>query len=437
MILPHYITDIIGTLEKAGYEAYVVGGCVRDALLELKPKDYDIATNALPETVLQLFSHTIPTGLKHGTVTVVSEQRVEITTYRTDSQYTDHRHPDAVSFVRSIKEDLARRDFTINAMAYHPQRGLYDPFDGQTDLKNGIIRCVGDPLRRFEEDALRMLRAHRFAARYHFQIEQSTKQAMEQKASLISCVSVERIRKEVIGILEGNPYEIENMTQLLSDWIPELELCRACAQSTPYHDCNVLHHSLRAVALLEPFDETLAYTLLMHDLGKPMCKSTKNNNDHFYGHAKIGARIARRICHDWKLTNVQKKTIESLILYHDAAMDEPLSFIHDFRIRLHWTDQRLRQLFEIKRCDIMAHSAYGQKTINQLTALEKVYDACVSARPMALKDLAIDGNDVMIGCQLQGQAIQQALQDALSYAFYHPSENKKESLIHYLKGRRA
>ena len=204
MILPHYITDIIGTLEKAGYEAYVVGGCVRDALLELKPKDYDIATNALPETVLQLFSHTIPTGLKHGTVTVVSEQLVEITTYRTDSQYTDHRHPDAVSFVRSIKEDLARRDFTINAMAYHPQRGLYDPFDGQTDLKNGIIRCVGDPLRRFEEDALRMLRAHRFAARYHFQIEQSTKQAMEQKASLISCVSVERIRKEVIDF-RGQP----------------------------------------------------------------------------------------------------------------------------------------------------------------------------------------------------------------------------------------
>ena len=206
MKLPGYVKEIIEIYHRAGYEAFVVGGCVRDYLLGKEPHDYDIATNALPEVTIQLFDHVILTGLKHGTVTILSNEPVEVTTFRLESEYKDHRHPEAVRFVNTIEEDLSRRDFTINAMAYNDIRGLIDPFHGQIDLEKRKIRCVNDPDTRFKEDALRMLRAHRFAAKLNFEIEEHTKLAIEKNSSLLRYISIERIRSELVEIIRYDPY---------------------------------------------------------------------------------------------------------------------------------------------------------------------------------------------------------------------------------------
>lgn len=432
---PNYVKTILDTLHQAGFQAYMVGGCVRDSLLHKVPHDYDVTTNARPEQVQALFERTIPTGIDHGTITVMSEYPVEVTTFRQESMYSDHRHPDHVAFVNDLIEDLARRDFTINAMAYDPSLGLVDPFGGQTDLEKHIIRAVGDPYERFHEDALRMLRAHRFAARFHFQIEKQTKKAIQQLHKDMQYVSVERVRHEILEILAANPYEIENMTLLLSHWMPELESCRTCLQQTPYHDTNVLHHILRAIKLLDPFDETLAWTLLFHDLGKPACHTHKNGIDHFKGHPAISAEIARRICKDLKMTNAQKKIIPALVSYHDETMKDPLAFIRKFRIKKHWSDAWIRQLFIVKHCDIMAHSVYGQQTIKQLKALETCYETC--NRPMDLAHLAIHGKDVLKNTSLSGKQIADALQACLEYAFDHPEKNHKEDLLLYIESRQA
>ena len=416
---PNFIKEILDCLNEHGYQAFMVGGCVRDALLGVEASDYDITTNAKTEVVESLFEHTIPTGKKHGTTTVLSEQAVEITTYRIDNE---------------LESDLAHRDFTINAMAYHPQIGLIDPFDGQKDLKNGIIRAVGNPLSRFEEDPLRMLRAHRFAARYRFDIEEETKLAIEQCSSLLSGVAVERVRSELLQILESNPYEIENMTKLMAIWMPELEACRACEQTTPYHDTNVLHHILRACALLKPYDETCMYAIFMHDLAKPACKTTSLDGlDHFKGHPLAGVEIAKRICKDFKLTNQQKKEIPLLVQYHDEKMIHPYQFIEKFRIELGWKDELLQKLFRVKYCDIMAHSPFGQKTIQSLYDQMEIYEQCKKERPLSLDDLKINGKDVINETKVEKSEIKKVLKEVLLMAFKNPEMNERNQLLEYIR----
>ncbi|MBB5182574.1 CCA tRNA nucleotidyltransferase [Catenisphaera adipataccumulans] len=432
MELPQYIRSIIKQLNTAGYQAYVVGGSVRDALLGKKPHDYDVTTDARPEQIINLFDHTAPTGIKHGTVTVLSEQPVEVTTFRTESQYHDHRHPDHVAFVSNLKEDLARRDFTVNAMAYHPQSGLIDPFGGQEDLKKKQIRCVGDPRQRFEEDALRLMRAHRFAAQLDFTIEEETAKAIEECANTICYVSVERIREELFKILRYNAYEIENMTKLLSNWMPELETCKACEQNTPWHNANVLHHILASVTYLNPFDETLALTLLCHDLGKPACKTTVDGIDHFKGHPLVSAQIAKRICRDLKCTRRQQEVIPLLVRYHDVKMKDPLGVVFRFRVQYQWDDERMQQLLEVKRCDLMAHSEFGRRSLRLLDRLKEVYQECLEQRPMTLQELAIDGSDVS-RAGFQGKEIRNVLQNCLEYCFYHPDQNNREFLLPYIE----
>lgn len=434
MDLPNYVSNILSSLNDHGFQAFVVGGCVRDALLGIEPSDYDITTNALPDQVETIFSHTIPTGKKHGTITILTDTNmVEVTTYRIEADYQDHRHPNSVQFVDDLVQDLARRDFTINAMAYHPEVGLVDPFGGQSDLEKGLIRAVGDANKRFEEDALRMLRAHRFASRYHFQIEAKTLSAIQACTPYITSISVERIRSELTKILAYNPYEIKNMTQLLSHWMPELEACRTCTQTTPYHDTNVLHHILRACALLPTFDETLAYALLMHDLAKPACKTTKDGKDHFKGHPVLGYTIAKRICHDFKLTNVQKRTIPNLVLYHDEKCSDPLAFIAKMRIERGFDDAFMQQLLLVKYCDIMAHSAYGQRTIVKWKKLKEVYADCQEMRPMAITDLAINGRDVFLATNCEKAQIKPILKEILLDCFYHPQKNQSEDLLKELR----
>lgn len=433
MNVPNDVLYVIETIEKHGNEAVVVGGCVRDALLGKEPADFDVATNALPEQILAWFEHTVPTGLQHGTVTVLLDQHIEVTTYRTETRYSDHRHPDEVHFVSDLTQDLARRDFTVNAMAYHPKRGLIDPFDGQTDIKEGIIRCVGVPKQRFTEDALRLLRAHRFAARLGFQIEEKTRQAMQICEPLLEQIAVERIRHEVLLTLEADPYQLEQMTTLLKPWLPELETSLACDQNTPYHDTNVLHHTLRALTFLKPFDETLALALLVHDLGKPACHTHENGRDHFKGHPQVGKQIAKRLCREWKLTRAQRKWIPEYVRYHDSRIHQPEVFIHRFCIEKGWDDPQILDLLTIKRCDILAHSTLGQKTLADLEQLEQEYQKMKETRPLSLRDLAINGKDIQETFGKEGKEIKEALEACLEYAFYHPEENRKESLLEWIR----
>lgn len=435
MKLPYNVQVVLDTISQHNKEAYVVGGCVRDALLKKEPADYDITTSASPQEIQSWFSHTIPTGIQHGTITILMNQAIEVTTFRKESEYKDHRRPSAIEFVDTIEQDLARRDFTINAMAYHPKVGLVDPFGGRDDLEAGIIRCVGKAEQRFQEDALRMLRAHRFAARLHFTIEEKTMQAILDNEELLRYISVERIRHEMTEILRCNPYQIEKMTTLLKPWIPELETSLSCQQKTRYHDTNVLHHTCRAVAYLKPFDETLAYALLFHDLAKPQCKKKVGEKDSFKGHPLAGVEIAKRIARQWKMTNFQKKWIPRWVEYHDWPMHDPMAFIERFCIQLNWPHERIVDLFTIKRCDIMAHSPFGQKSIEQLERLEQVYQQVRKERVLSLKDLPINGKDIIDNFSKEGKEIQEILDACLSYGFHHPEMKEKEDYIEWLKGQ--
>lgn len=435
MDCPKYVLEVINTLSENGFEAYLVGGSVRDFLLNKKCHDYDIATNALPEQVMEIFKHCIPTGIKHGTVTVIkSNHEIEITTYRTETSYEDHRHPTDVKFVSTIEEDLKRRDFTVNAMAYNPSVGLIDPFNGQIDLERKVIRCVGKPSMRFEEDALRMMRAHRFVAQLGFTMDYETRKAIDENKELLKFVSVERIRDELTKILKSNPYEVENMVDLLEPWLPELKTSLECEQNTKWHYCNVLHHCLRAVKELNYFDETRAYTLFLHDLGKPACKVTdKNGIDHFVGHPEESAVIATRFVRDFKFSANQQKEIPMYVLNHENWFYPRLEGVYELRIEKGWSEDQVRELLEIRRCDMLAHSIHGQKTYIQIFAFRDLYEKCVLTRPMSLKDLAINGKDVIENTEYRGQEIDKILKKCLKYCFYNPYKNKKHILIEYIK----
>lgn len=428
MVLPENILEILKTLNQAGYEAYVVGGCVRDSLLKRDCADYDVCTSALPNVVQSLFTHAIPTGIKHGTITVLTPQPVEITTFRSETTYKDHRHPDRVEFVSSIIEDLRRRDFTINAMAYHPNTGLIDPFGGKKDLSLKIVRCVGDASQRFQEDALRMIRAHRFCAKLGFTMDNTTQEALHQNSKLIQWVAVERIDKELKEILRYDPYEIENMTQLLSKWMPELELCKSCAQNSPWHDTNVLHHSLRAITFLTPFDETLALALLFHDLGKPATKTTKDGIDHFYGHPLESAKIADRICRALKVSTYQRKLICSLVKHHDEKLPLRLRTIYRFRIQMGFDDAWMQNFFTIRICDLKAYSLKGQQSVQSVLDFIDFYEKNKN-RPMSFHDLKINGKDVLTHTSFTGKDVRKVLQRCLDLVFYDPEQNTREHLI--------
>ena len=290
--IPQKAEQILRTLNEAGYEAYVVGGCVRDSILNRVPGDWDITTSALPEQVKALFHRTVDTGIQHGTVTVMmGKEGFEVTTYRVDGEYHDGRHPDAVTFTRSLEEDLKRRDFTINAMAYHPEHGLVDLFSGMEDINRKIIRCVGDPVERFTEDALRMLRAVRFSAQLGFTVEENTKAALARMSGNLEHVSAERIQTELVKLLvSDHPDYLRTAweTGLTREFLPEFDVCMETAQNTPHHCCNVGEHILKSLTEIEN-DRLLRITMLLHDIAKPVVKKTdENGRDHFKTHGPAG-----------------------------------------------------------------------------------------------------------------------------------------------------
>lgn len=433
MILPEKVNFIIDTLQKHGFEGYAVGGCVRDAMLSRVPQDWDITTSAKPEQVKALFRHTIDTGIQHGTVTVMLDHEgFEVTTYRIDGEYEDARHPKEVQFTSNLLEDLKRRDFTINAMAYNEKDGLVDAFDGLGDLKRGIIRCVGVAEERFTEDALRMFRAVRFAAQLGFEIEYQTRAAIQKLAPNLSKVSAERIQIELVKLLtSAHPEEIRTAweTGLTKVFFPEFDAMMMTEQNNPHHQYSVGEHTIEGVREVAP-EKVLRLTMLLHDVAKPVCKTTDEEGiDHFYGHEQKGEEMARMILRRLKFDNETTTRVCRLVACHDRmpALNEKSVRKAIFK---NGTEQ-YPALFEIKRADALAQSEYCRK--EKLTAINtyKVLyeDIMEKQQCLSIKELAIGGADLIALGMEPGIAIGETLKYLLEQVLEEPSLNTKEKLI--------
>ena len=434
--LPRDVQHIIGVIEDAGYEAYAVGGCVRDALLNRTAADWDITTSAEPMEIKRLFHRTIDVGLKHGTVTVLLGKRsYEVTTYRIDGDYEDARHPKNVHFTRDIGEDLKRRDFTINAMAYNERTGLLDLFSGREDLKNGIVRAVGDPMERFSEDALRILRAFRFAAKLGFSVEESTAKYAGQMALNLKKISAERIREELTKIVSSEHPEVlmELYRQGISRVIlPEFDRCMETEQRNPHHCLNVGEHTIEAMRQLpsaEPFI-ILRLTMLFHDMGKPECHTRDEKGiDHFHGHAKISAQIAERVLMRLKSDRRTMELVKILVTNHDR---KPALTKRGVRRLMSELKEAFPLLFPVWRADIMAQSEYKrEEKLSYIAEVERLYREIEEAKdPVSISDLKINGRDLMHELKIEpGPDMGSILNRLLDAVLSEPELNNRDSLL--------
>ncbi len=431
--LPEAVQEIIHTLNRAGFEAYIVGGCVRDSLLGREPKDWDITTSARPEEVKALFPHTFDTGIKHGTVTVRrGGASYEVTTYRVDGNYTDHRRPDQVAFSSNLREDLLRRDFTINAMAYHPEHGLVDLYQGLEDLEQGTIRCVGNAADRFQEDALRMLRALRFSAQLGFSIDPVTYQAIGILKALIRHVSWERIRDEMTKILISDHPEVLRQaydTGLTQYILPEWKAMVETDQHHPYHAYTVAEHTIKAVQAIEA-DPILRWTMLLHDIGKPAAHTVDTAGvDHFVGHVEEGIVLAGRVMNRFKFDNASKNKILTLIRFHESHPILSHRFIR--KIMAAVGPEQYLDLLKVQEADAKAKNPeYGQAELEIIRKSRLMYEEiCKNGDPVSLKMLAVTGKDLIdIGFE-RGPGIGRILALLLDQVLEDPSLNRKEFLL--------
>ncbi len=434
--LPKPVLYILNQFQNSGYAAYVVGGCVRDTLCGKTPSDWDITTAARPEETMALFARTVPTGLKHGTVTVlIDDEPFEVTTFRLDGVYENHRSPETVSFTDDITADLSRRDFTMNAMAYHPKVGLVDPFGGQTDVNARLIRCVGDPEKRFDEDALRMLRAVRFSAQTGFKIDTNILSALHKLAGLIDSVSAERIRDELVKILiSDRPEAVLSLyeTGLLAHILPELDRCFTTEQHIKYHCYDVGRHSLE-VLRHTPATVSLRLAALLHDIGKPDKLTIDIDGvTHFHGHDLRSSELAEAILTRLRFDNETKDTVLQLIRWHDREIVETKAAVRRAMNKLGYS--LFADLLLLKRAD-----SYGQNPVF-LEARQKQYDhiealyreILADGDALSLSDLAINGRDIM---QLgyRGKAVGEALNSAMSHVLEYPDQNQKEQLLKFIQ----
>lgn len=431
--IPADALSIISTLEAAGHEAWLVGGCVRDLMLNRAPEDWDITTSALPETVQSCFPHTIPTGIAHGTVTVLMGKiPYEVTTYRSESEYSDFRRPDQVFFVSSIEEDLARRDFTINAMAWHPSGGLADPFGGIQDLKSGIIRAVGNPVERFGEDALRMLRAVRFAAQLNFVVEPATREAITEGASNITYVSGERVRVELDKWLMSAGtarWPLFHESGLMRWILPELERCFDMPQRSPWHFESVGEHTLRAAASAAP-ERLIRWTLLLHDLGKcEMHTVDEFGTDHFLGHEVRGEELAREIMGRLRWDNRTMERVTKLIRHHDRDV-EPTERAVRRAVRAIGRDEFPFWL-AVRRADRLAQKP--EKALPLLAKLDEVealYKSIIEQEHcLHVNELAVTGKDILALGVPQGRVIGRILHELLEWVLEEPDRNTRAQLM--------
>ncbi len=438
-MFPTEVETVLRRLEAAGYEAYVVGGCVRDQLLGKQPGDYDITTSARPEQVMALFDgFCIPTGVQHGTVTVRQSGRsFEVTTFRTEGDYEDGRHPSAVSFSNQLAEDLKRRDFTVNAMAMDVEGRLTDLFGGQEDLRRGILRCVGDPGQRFAEDALRILRALRFSAVLGFSVEPATDRALRKNRTGLRRIAAERIREEMTKLLCG-----ANAAEVLLTWpevwgvfLPEVLPCVGFDQCNRYHCYDVWEHTVRAVAAA-PCVPEVRWTMLLHDLAKPVVfTKDEQGNGHFYGHAQRSAAMAREILRRLRFDRRSAQRIEQLVLWHDRQL-QPTEKSVARALRL-LGEEPLRQLFAVKRADNLAQPLELRPRQQEITELEEVLETLLAREQcFTLRQLAVNGRDLMEE-GLQGPALGQMLQELLSAVVDGDVANDREILLRWVRERMA
>ena len=436
--IPEQVNTILEKLHESGHEAYVVGGCVRDALLGREPNDWDITTSALPHMVKEIFPRTIDTGLKHGTVTVlIGREAYEVTTYRVDGVYEDGRHPKQVTFTPSLSEDLRRRDFTINAMAYDPDSGLVDLFGGQQDLSDGIIRAVGDPMQRFTEDALRILRAFRFAAQLGYGIDPDTLRAASELSQNLSKISSERIRDELEKILlSDNPDILMKAYEagITAIFLPEFDVCMETPQNNPHHCYDVGEHTIWSTALIRK-DRILRLTMLLHDFGKPATRETDEKGiDHFRGHPEESYHISKVILRRLKYDNETIRKVTTLVRYHDVRMRLTEPAVRKTIVRI---GEDLYPLYlEIQHADTMAQSLYQRDDKLAYTAeLEMIYDRIMSRGDcLSLKYLAVNGSDIIAAGVKPGREVGSILAQMLEDVLNVPEHNDKEYLMgHYVK----
>ena len=435
--MPSHAKLIIDKLTKHGYEAYIVGGCVRDSVLDRQPDDWDITTSAQPCEIKRVFARTVDTGIAHGTVTVlVGGDAIEVTTYRIDGEYKDNRHPDSVEFTTSLEQDQRRRDFTINAMAYNDAEGLIDPFGGIKDLKAKIIRCVGEPDKRFGEDALRILRAIRFAAQLGFTIDEQTKVAIRNLAPTLSNISAERIQVEIVKLITSSrpatwqmAYDL-GITKVI---MPEFDEMMTTAQNTPYHMYNVGEHTIKVMENISS-DRRLRLAALLHDVGKPICKTTDEQGvDHFKRHSEAGEQIARDILHRLKFDNDTMNKVLRLIRWHDVRPQDDERAVRRAVNKI--GDDIFLDFLDLQYADTMGKSEADRPEKLKLNAdLRKTYQKIKSeGQCISLKDLAIGGNDLItLGIQ-PGPQMGVVLQKALDEVLDDPAKNNKEYLMSQVK----
>lgn len=433
IIIPDNPKKILEVIHEAGFEAYIVGGCVRDALLGRQPKDWDITTNAMPEDVKKLFRRTVDTGIQHGTVTVMmGKEGYEVTTYRIDGKYEDSRHPSEVTFTRDLTEDMKRRDFTINAMAYNDEEGLIDRFGGEQDLKDRIIRCVGVPRERLTEDALRIMRAVRFAAQLDYEIEEKTVEAIRELAPNLEKISAERVQTELVKIITSDhPEKIKTAYELgiTAVVLPEFDKCMETPQNNKHHAYNVGDHIIESMKHVRP-DRILRLTMLLHDIAKPAAMSEDEKGvNHFYDHAELGVDAARAIFRRLKFDRDTMDRVCNLIRYHDDRFPVTDKNVRKMMNRVGAED--FPYWMEVRYADTMAQSDYMRDDkLDDLDNIREQYRLILERKEcITIKDLAVNGGDLKEAGIKPGPEMGRILNAMLSDVLEEPSHNTREYLL--------
>lgn len=435
--LPDRVRYIIEKLEAAGYEAYAVGGCVRDSLLGRKPNDWDVTTSAKPQQIKAVFRHTIDTGIQHGTVTVMLDREgFEVTTYRIDGEYEDSRHPKEVIFTANLIEDLKRRDFTINAFAYNDHSGIVDAFDGMKDLERGVIRCVGEAAERFGEDALRMLRAVRFSAQLGFSIAQETRAAIRELAPSLSHISAERIQAELVKLLlSAHPDYMRDAYELgiTAVVLPELDAAFATGQHNPHHRYSVGEHLMQCL-LHTRADRSLRIAALLHDIGKPPVRTTDEEGiDHFYGHVEESERMALDILKRLKFDNDTIDKVQKYVRYHDYKPEPDARSVRRAVNKI--GEAYFPQVLEIRRADALAQSSCQRaEKLARIDETARLYAEIMAKNQcISLRTLEITGNDLIALGVPKGRRIGEILNRLLDDVLQEPENNVHEYLIEKAK----
>lgn len=458
--VPEDVKYIIEKLNNAGYEAYAVGGCIRDSILGRTPDDWDITTSAKPEEIKALFSKTIDTGIQHGTVTVMCNHvGYEVTTYRIDGEYEDSRHPKEVIFTSNLLEDLKRRDFTINAMAYNHMEnpygkelaeiqedqydqyeeqdmsGLVDAFGGIEDIKRKRICCVGNPIHRFEEDALRMMRAVRFSAQLGYEIEEETAVAIKELAQNLKNISAERIQVELVKLLvSAHPDYLEKAYNLgmTKVFFPEFDMAMETRQNNPHHIYTVGEHMLHCLEHVKA-DKVLRLTMILHDIAKPVTLQVgEDGEDHFYGHPEKGAEMARVILRRLRFDNDTIAKVTKLVKYHDRKLSLKPEKLRKAIVEI--GPELFPMLLEVKEADMLAQSMYKrEEKETELAQIRKVYQKILEEKDcLKLKDLALDGKDLIALGMKPGKELGETLQTLFEYVLENPAKNTRKDLTQYL-----